>query len=358
MFKEQSRKQQQTSNSLKFSIASLLFNDGNNNRLSAAIDRQQTNLLQATLSRPSLVQMNSSRSHPFSMTAATPASLLNYYEDVHRNHSSSSSSSQLSSPQRNSISSLQCAPTMPSSSPIIPTVAGHLDYHNESSCSSSSSSGEHLSCSYDEQPPSAPSSILRRHPAVVASSTTSLASNPLLANSNHQTALCAMMMMQGGLLALSHTPSVHNSSAVQPAEPSSPSLSPIKRSAQAAKPNQFLQSQLDKMSSFHVQPHRSHQAMATQASGQSSSESLDDGVDMSARTDRLKSGVKRKRVRTIFTNEQLDELELRFERQQYMVGAERQALAGVLNLTEAQVKVWFQNRRIKHRNLNKRPPPE
>lgn len=56
-----------------------------------------------------------------------------------------------------------------------------------------------------------------------------------------------------------------------------------------------------------------------------------------------------KRVRTIFTPEQLEQLEKIFEKQQYMVGTERYYLASKLNLSEAQVKVWFQNRRIKWR---------
>lgn len=58
---------------------------------------------------------------------------------------------------------------------------------------------------------------------------------------------------------------------------------------------------------------------------------------------------KAKRVRTIFTAEQLERLEAEFARQQYMVGPERLYLAAALQLTEAQVKVWFQNRRIKWR---------
>ncbi|XP_055849125.1 homeobox protein B-H2 [Episyrphus balteatus] len=62
-----------------------------------------------------------------------------------------------------------------------------------------------------------------------------------------------------------------------------------------------------------------------------------------------KSTLKNKRVRTIFTPEQLERLEAEFERQQYMVGPERLYLAHTLQLTEAQVKVWFQNRRIKWR---------
>ncbi|XP_075006605.1 uncharacterized protein LOC142082381 [Calonectris borealis] len=58
---------------------------------------------------------------------------------------------------------------------------------------------------------------------------------------------------------------------------------------------------------------------------------------------------KTKRVRTIFTSDQLARLEKEFARQQYMVGTERCLLASSLHLTEEQVKVWFQNRRIKWR---------
>ncbi|XP_069567842.1 homeobox protein notochord [Brachyistius frenatus] len=60
-------------------------------------------------------------------------------------------------------------------------------------------------------------------------------------------------------------------------------------------------------------------------------------------------GGKSKRMRTSFTSEQLSRLEKEFVRQQYMVGSERFLLASALQLTEAQIKVWFQNRRIKWR---------
>ena len=54
-------------------------------------------------------------------------------------------------------------------------------------------------------------------------------------------------------------------------------------------------------------------------------------------------------MRTIFTVEQLERLEREFTRQQYMVGGQRFYLSKELGLTETQVKVWFQNRRIKWR---------
>ncbi|XP_016353765.1 ventral anterior homeobox 2-like [Sinocyclocheilus anshuiensis] len=56
-----------------------------------------------------------------------------------------------------------------------------------------------------------------------------------------------------------------------------------------------------------------------------------------------------KRTRTSFTAEQLYRLELEFQRCQYVVGRERTELARLLNLSETQVKVWFQNRRTKQK---------
>ena len=61
---------------------------------------------------------------------------------------------------------------------------------------------------------------------------------------------------------------------------------------------------------------------------------------------------KRRRKRTIFTAEQLKRLEDEFDKQQYLVGMEREELANELSLNETQVKIWFQNRRIKWRKEN------
>ncbi|XP_055696359.1 homeotic protein empty spiracles [Lutzomyia longipalpis] len=60
---------------------------------------------------------------------------------------------------------------------------------------------------------------------------------------------------------------------------------------------------------------------------------------------------KPKRVRTAFSPSQLLKLEHAFESNHYVVGAERKTLAQALSLTETQVKVWFQNRRTKHKRM-------
>lgn len=56
---------------------------------------------------------------------------------------------------------------------------------------------------------------------------------------------------------------------------------------------------------------------------------------------------KKRKSRTAFTNHQIFELEKRFLYQKYLSPADRDELAGALNLTGAQVITWFQNRRAK-----------
>lgn len=54
-----------------------------------------------------------------------------------------------------------------------------------------------------------------------------------------------------------------------------------------------------------------------------------------------------RRVRTAFTIEQLQTLERSFHRCHYLSVLERHTIAAALQLSETQVKIWFQNRRTK-----------
>ena len=76
-----------------------------------------------------------------------------------------------------------------------------------------------------------------------------------------------------------------------------------------------------------------------------------DGDGKKDRTDAGKAG-KPRRARTAFTYEQLVALENKFKTTRYLSVCERLNLALSLNLTETQVKIWFQNRRTKWKKQN------
>ncbi|KAI6232285.1 Homeobox domain-containing protein [Aphelenchoides besseyi] len=58
-------------------------------------------------------------------------------------------------------------------------------------------------------------------------------------------------------------------------------------------------------------------------------------------------GKKARKARTIFTDKQLQELESMFENHKYLSVQDRMNLARRMNLTDTQVKTWYQNRRTK-----------
>ncbi|XP_039445402.1 NK1 transcription factor-related protein 1-like [Culex pipiens pallens] len=77
--------------------------------------------------------------------------------------------------------------------------------------------------------------------------------------------------------------------------------------------------------------HRSHESLEQQ------NEDDEDGGN----------GRRKKKARTTFTGRQIFELEKQFEVKKYLSSSERTEMAKLLNVTETQVKIWFQNRRTK-----------
>ncbi|KAM6269993.1 LOW QUALITY PROTEIN: homeobox protein EMX1-like [Porphyrio hochstetteri] len=65
---------------------------------------------------------------------------------------------------------------------------------------------------------------------------------------------------------------------------------------------------------------------------------------------------KPKRIRTAFSPSQLLRLERAFEKNHYVVGAERKQLASSLSLSETQVKVWNRRTKYKRQKLEEEGP--
>uniref|UniRef100_A0A674JR03 Homeobox protein NANOG-like n=1 Tax=Terrapene triunguis TaxID=2587831 RepID=A0A674JR03_9SAUR len=64
-------------------------------------------------------------------------------------------------------------------------------------------------------------------------------------------------------------------------------------------------------------------------------------------------GMKKAKIRTAFSKEQLQTLHQRFQSQKYLSPQQIRELAAVLGLTYKQVKTWFQNRRMKLKRCQK-----
>lgn len=97
-----------------------------------------------------------------------------------------------------------------------------------------------------------------------------------------------------------------------------------------------------------VEPSRDTESPSQGGSGDEQEEGSSDRGQCSSDGSSLCSKHKKPRkARTAFTDHQLNCLEKSFERHKYLSVQDRMELAAKLNLTDTQVKTWYQNRRTK-----------
>ncbi|XP_056252001.1 ventral expressed homeobox [Seriola aureovittata] len=71
------------------------------------------------------------------------------------------------------------------------------------------------------------------------------------------------------------------------------------------------------------------------------------GSESEVADDSEEEATQQRRMRTKFTSEQIRKLESTFSKHKYLGATQRRKFAEKLNLSETQVKTWFQNRRMK-----------
>ena len=104
-------------------------------------------------------------------------------------------------------------------------------------------------------------------------------------------------------------------------------------------PNEHLTSESDNNPLFSFILDEHHGGKDPNSSGGSGSNPSSRAINDNVR--------KQRKARTAFTDYQLQTLERSFEKQKYLSVQDRQELAAKLNLTDTQVKTWYQNRRTK-----------
>lgn len=78
---------------------------------------------------------------------------------------------------------------------------------------------------------------------------------------------------------------------------------------------------------------------------------IDKGKTMAKRESKAPKTVKR--ARTAYTSSQLMDLEKEFQTNNYISRTKRIEMASSLHLSDRQIKIWFQNRRMKHKKDKK-----
>jgi homeobox protein Nkx-5 len=74
---------------------------------------------------------------------------------------------------------------------------------------------------------------------------------------------------------------------------------------------------------------------------------VDEEDDDDPNGDSFDASQRKKKTRTVFSRNQVFQLESTFDMKRYLSSSERSSLANSLQLTETQIKIWFQNRRNK-----------